>query len=572
MSKSISTKIANAKSLYVYIVLIAGFAGLAAWWGIHLEYSSDTTFPLAYRGVINSVAIRTLYIYELYWGELLSFAYKKWPQIPFHGCLLFIYSLTGQILFLGVGYHTLRRISLPKIFELLLLLPFIAIASVNFFWIDFTRAPMLIIAALVVLVMSSNLFSKSAWFIFLAAILFVSAYWIRPESGLLAIALTTPLVISFLISDFKKYLKQALFLLTFSAMAISTEYLHGQLYQDQTAVAIKKMYDLHFSFFDAYHQNGLAAEKSPADSIRFEAMLNDFQSDKDSLSLKQYAVYVTGRAFSLDVLNNAEGRWHRMRLFALKLLNFHKGLLLLYLCLLLLCGIVLNNWKHVLWLLFNQLYCWLAIFSIVFFTKAAERTYEPMIAVASLLIIAHTLLYFKCYNSFFLKMGSICITVLCVFGFGHWLKEYQHKSQHYKDLEAANIKNVELIDKIHQKTEKIVFTIDAWELFNMGVFKEYSNVNKPFFMHDAHINYYDKRMDTQLREFGGGSSITDFYNKIAEESYILLASPKRIKLITDYLRIVHNQSFHYIDITADFHDNNNVWVRNIRFYELRKFE
>lgn len=534
--------------------------------GLHLEYSSDTTFALMYRGLFNGVAVPTLGIYELYWGECFAYAYSMWPNIPWHGCVLFILSLLGLVLSLHLFLTLIKKLRVPAHVVLLWSLSFFGLSIVHLICLDFTRIPMIVVASVTIIILTSRpkfLFSLAL------GIFFLGAYWMRPESGKVVLIILLPLIIAEVVAFRRTRLRSVAIIAAIASLCFSTEFLHGLAYQNRQHKELITMYDQHFAFFDAYHRNEALALDNPADSIRFQAMLIDFQSDMDSLSLEHYRRFVSGVPFSLDAFQDFKPRIERVQQFLCSLAQYQKGFLLCYLTTILCCIIFLRQKRDMLWLLINQLYSWSAVVAIVFFVKAAERTYEPMITVSALVAIADVRRMYKGHNPFALRIAFWPLLLIALVGASHWVKERLAKSRGYAIMEAQNISDVQIIDKWQGQHNNLVFTIDAFELFNMGPFNEYIYSDKKFYIHDAHINYYDIKMNESLDAMSGGKGLLSYYKNIEKNGYIIVSSQKRVELIADYLSIIYKENLSIENVSVLIAGNNEM-SEEVGFFRLVK--
>jgi hypothetical protein len=504
--------------------------------GVHLEYSGDTTLPLFYRGLLNDTVVKTTYIYELFWGEFFSYAYALYPEFPFHGLLLLLFSglAVGISFFPVIGF--VQNVQTTALWKILLLLSLTSLLLIHVMWLDVTRIPLLIGVAVPLIFLNTPTAKVSSIFLLL---LWVAAYWIRPESGQVAIIMLLPSLALALFTDLNRYRRAALLWLLGVALAFGTSVLHLSFYQNEDAKAMRTLYDLHFAFFDAYHRNVALSAISPANEARYEAMLVDFQSDKDSLSISHYQSFVDGKAFSLDALRQLPERLNRVAIFIRLLSGQNKGCMLLYFTVLFCCLLMLSNWRKSLKLILHQGYCWGCIVAIVFFVKAAERTYEPMITVAALIALADLRRMYAGHHPFILQMGMYPLFLVFLFGSFQWMDTCHAKSSWYKEMAKQNHQNLTVIVAWQKQHNNMLFSIDALELMNIGPLREFHVEQIYFYLHDAHINYFPG-MDEALAKKFGSPSLKQFYSVAADRNMLLLCTKKRMAIIQNYLDKVHD--------------------------------
>jgi hypothetical protein len=522
---------ASRQKIFLWCLLGMLSAGILLRFGVHLEYSSDTTFPLFYRGVLNGVVVKSTYIYELYWGELFSRAYAWRSEWPFHGVALMLFSIVALIL----SIIPIIRFQTPLLWTAIMTVSLTGLLLVHVIWLDFTRIPLVIGAAVPLLFLATH---TTVWSTVILIIIWVTAYWLRPESGQVAIIMTLPSFLFALLTDFNRYKRAALLSLMGAILAIGSSLAHRNFHREEDAYAMRRMYDLHFAFFDAYHRNATMANSSPANEARYNAMMVDFQSDKDSLSMDHYASFVDGKAFTKDAFKQFPERMVRLGEFLQLLGGRDKGLVLFYLSVIIGCAILLGQRRKIMHLLWHQLYCWGSILAIVFFVKAAERTYEPMIAVAALIAFADLRRMYSGYYPFILKMGMYPLLVVFLYAGYHWANTYKEKSQWYKEMRRLNRKHlIEVVDW-QRKHGNIILTVDAMELFNTGPLHEFHESQLFFNMHDAHINYFPGMNEALFKQFAAASLI-DFYRLAAENGSLLISTEQRMSVIQNYLKEVH---------------------------------
>lgn len=535
----------NFLSSRISILLVSCFVILSIFIiGIHLDFfSSNVQLPALYKGLINGFKIRTLYIYEHYWGELFYYLYSKNIHIPWHGIMLTFYSLISILFCLRFCYLVFKEKwdLLEFSMQVLLLLLFLP----SIFWIDITRCSMLIVGTIIAIISVEKAERLSLKELIFYGFFFITAYWIRPESGKVAMVMVLPMAI--IIAYFKKeaFIKKMVIQLVFISLSFMSVFVHTRLYQSQDDEVMRKMYKLHFAYFDAYIRNE-SLSSNPADSIRLKAMSLDFSSDKDSLNLNVYEKLTFGETPSLINTINYEERFQRVNDFFSLLIYSNKGIVLAYIILLaFLFFSHIRNKRLIAYLVLGQVYALGCIVTIVFLFKAVERSYEPMISLAGLIMVmGHQSNGYKTKMTFLEEIKTIIISTLVLLSVIMCFEGWDTKLKRFNKLELRNRHIVMSLSSINRKSTDLIFNNSALLVITFKPLEEVNPENFIIHIHDAHFNYLPG-MDNALIRYSGSPSLISFYQYLAtkNKNHILVSNDENIQLLKDYFRIIYKMDF-----------------------------
>jgi hypothetical protein len=546
-------------SLFIIIILFIG---------LNIEYSPDSFFPASFRGVINDVQFETFYLYLIYWDKLLIKLYHYFPSVSWYGLLFILYNIP----ILSLLYLSLNKIiqSYNSLLKILIIIIVAIIWSLSLFYIGLTRMPFFVTGAVWLYILTNN--NKNYFRDIVLGLIVAGSCFIRYESMLAALFLLIP-SISFVYFNqkekFRSVLKRILFIFSIGFLGLI---LHNQIYNQPNDLLARDFYDVHFNFFDASQKHTFSNDK---DSIRLVAMSMDFNADKDSLNIEQYKRLTLGNPLKIIDTN----------LLKQKLLSFEKGIKsmqndnfflfnLLGIFLIITTLLCYKNPTNLLLLFINLLWGLIIIFSVIFFIKYAERVVQPMIILFSIIILIS--LFYSTASPFFIanKITYTFVIILILISYIPLINHYKNLNNSLKNKIYNNYETLIILSKINQREKRdIIFTNDAMELFITGTLHEWQKEELIVYSLDTHINYLRGGEDA-LNQYSGSSTLIGFYQFISNKKNkpIIISSEKRMKMLSDYFRILYKYRFEVKNINNNYPNtilNENL---NLNLYELEVFQ
>lgn len=541
-----------------------------AFWGANLEYGPDFFHPSVYKGLVNDVQVPTLYLYNLYWDKLLNVLYYYYPDISWYGILLFAYSIINSILWSVVIVKISANLTASLRFIYLSILLLFWIDSL--FYISFTRIPFYSIGVVSLYVLTSeNLRFFSLRFLSITAFA-VGAIFIRYESGIAAFVVLLPVIL--LMKNGKPYrLRKVGSLLLFLIIGLVGVFIHSKLYNQEQDQIANDFYQAHFNFFDSLQR---MPTDNPSDSIRVEAMMIDFNADKDSLSLMHYDLLTIGHPFKIK---GTEHFQQKLQYFKqnISLLKSSNQLMLKSYVLLILLSIALmyRNRKLMMFLFVHQMWGWIVLILMLLLTKYTDRVTQPIFTLMSFSCILS--LHYSDKNEHLLnsRITKVFLTFLIGLCMYYSLFRYRDIGKIYQSVNFQNGQILETLSRVQKQENKdIIFTNDAFELLSVGLFSEVSKNELVVYSYDNHLNYM-RNVQEAINAYIGGSSIIDFYDYLNKNknSNIILATNKRIDVYKSYFKLLYGYDLILKDITKEYLDEglyNNY--NQIRLFQMEYFE
>lgn len=557
-------------SLFILFILVVPFFIFI---GFNKEYEVDTLLPMAYKGVLNGIPITTFYRYMIYWDTALVYLYKILPGFSWYDLLLVAYSFTIIIFFTYALYNVLRN--LAKALRLIYMLLFLVLWSFSVFYLSFTRVPFFTCGVIWLIILIGfhgvDLKIKRVFLLFLCLIM-TGATFIRYEGVLAALLLVSPTLLFIFYNksrtEFRQTLFQLLFVFTPGFIGVIA---HDISHNSQKDIIAKEFYQLHFNFFDA---NQKLQPYNKKDSIRLVAMNMDFCMDKDSLNLEKYKMLTTGHPLSIKSSQQLYLKFQAVLkdgflMYQNSKYLIHLSLLLFFLSLMITCKDG-NNFKI---LIFQQIWGWGGIFSIIFFLKYAERVSQPMIILQSISMLA-SLKYSK--KSFFYlnnRMNQIFVGIILIFICIPLLKNYYFLGKELKENSKVNQQILGILSSIQKEDSRDIFFFDDVGLSMTSIFNEPKREQILVYSFDSFLSYFSE-VEEGMTRYAGSISVIDLYSHIVHKANppLIVASDRKLRMLKDYFKIIHNYNLEFIEVSNQYPDFTSINNRQERkLYYMSKF-
>jgi hypothetical protein len=193
----------------------------------------------------------------------------------------------------------------------------------------------------------------------------------------------------------------------------------------------------------------------------------------------------------------------------------------------------------------GQVYALGCIVTIVFLFKAVERSYEPMISLAGLIMVmGHQSNGYKTKMTFLEEIKTIIISTLVLLSVIMCFEGWDTKLKRFNKLELRNRHIVMSLSSINRKSTDLIFNNSALLVITFKPLEEVNPENFIIHIHDAHFNYLPG-MDNALIRYSGSPSLISFYQYLAtkNKNHILVSNDENIQLLKDYFRIIYKMDF-----------------------------
>ncbi len=535
----------------------AGILFLASF-SIHYEYGGDVMFAQYFRGTLMGLKLYNFYYYEAGWSYLFIFLYGIMPSIPWHGAVITFLTASTFLLLLHLLWRLAQAVNLTAIASVLFVLAFV-LWSRNFFWMSFSRLPV-IACGLILIYMAlqcaeSDDFRLKSFHYLVCLGYFVINACFRLESAILATVMVLPSAICLLHRIGRSRLTKKLALLTLPLLVSTAGLMVNQrITQTDEHLAMKKMVQLHFDFYDAGKVNYSLAASGATDSIKLEAMLKEFTPDKQQFPPDEYERFLSGRLLSTGTLHEWRWRLNKVGEFCSGMFITHRAWLLAYFALLLTVILLAKRFKDRMRILLFQSIFMVMILGIVFLLKPAERVHEPMLSVAGFLLV-FDFIYMERVNcrkpvlALFSAIAAIAGLAIFIHIF-KWFDKRDHYDAETEKFHAEVLADV--YSKLIDEKKTVVFTAPAFELFRMHPLKEFRiPPENAIWTYDTHLTYIPG-YDVLLKKLAGSVTFTDFYEKLSSlgQNALIVSNHERMQLISDYSLLLYQFKIEY-DIYPD---------------------
>jgi hypothetical protein len=484
---------------YSLLIVIAFYIFSGFLFGFTYESNDDPAFENCLRGAYWNTPISNFYFYYRGIALLFVWLYRYIDiGINWYGYSLIVANAISCLILVYLIYRKTNNI----FFCVLFLMVFIQ----NVFLVSFTRVSIILSFASLLLYTNADLFKRQKRFRIMSVLLFLWAFLMRPNAGVLGFILIIPFLIYEQGLTKKMILKSSLLLIPLLA-GIFSNILISNIQDKDYTISIKEVSKYTFPIID-YHYD-LNSQTVKDKLIVFE-LQNWFFYDKEAITVKNLEHLIDLRKSTFPTIQKIINR-------SLELINLiiHKPIVLFYLALFL--SLLLYKKLYSLVNIVLILYYLGLIAAISIFTKIEYRVIFPLLSIIILFFILSFSKHFLDIVNEKRKLSVVLLSLL-IFTFIFQMNLYYSKRVEFNKILMSQ--NLSLPDSLYGKN--LLLLKDP--KFNFRPLK-FTELNHDLVLIPAKgwVAYNKAGYDYQLENFGN-NNLADIFNQISNRSDYLIVS------------------------------------------------
>ncbi len=482
------SKLHYALATWVWPFLLWFFTWLIG--GFHYETNDDLLMSFIVRGIAFGEPVGDLSLYFHGFGHLFVALYRQFPAIPWYGLILYFLLFIATHLAFRVIYRQLKpRFSFAAISGILILF-YLANWYEHAFWFNYMRVPMLLSGLVLLNAFPAGTNSEKPrtrvliWYAFL----FFLALCIRPGAALLGIMLVAPVLVlgAFKSSNFGVFTAK---LLPFAIAGIAF-LIFLQISSGKDVTGYRQTDTLKSGILD--YQWCCGPKEEPESKLIMAGLSQWFVADPKVWTgyLEQENIYpdwpyLLKEAFTIKLPQ------------AIKALVFDQFLILSLIFGLLFLYYRQKSEAGFSFIIWVQVYFWLAIFGMAVFLKMPPRVLTPALGFLFLVNLS-----FISFETNLFKSFPVILKVLLGLLIGLQIFKVANRMQWQKQLQANSESFLENLHSGYQN--KIIVTANiGGELRALSPFQNYDvGLNQLFMITgwqtlDPHFEKYCQKLTNQ---------------------------------------------------------------------------